>query len=174
MERCCPDNSKKYRLISVGDLWAEQFAIEIDVLNRRFWNFLENCDFEISIIFLKIDRFQSWIAQLTYLSHKWVNILWKENVLTILKSTGSFLWEVCEPSNLQLKSINFMKNYGNFKNHNFPENFKICDSIHRFQSQITRLTDDPLKWACTFWNPQDILFPQSIDSFLWVVCGLRN
>ena len=66
-----PKDSKKYRLISVGHLWAEQFAIEIDVLNRRFWNFLENCDFEISIIFHKIDQFQSQIARLTDLSQKW-------------------------------------------------------------------------------------------------------
>ena len=91
---------------------------------------------------------RSQIAQLLDYSQKWVNTLWKEDVLTILKSTGSFLWAVCEPSNSRLKSINFMKNYGNFKNHNFPENFKICDSIHQFQSQIAWLTDDPLKWAC--------------------------
>ena len=45
MERGCPEDSKKYRLISVCQRWAEQFTIEVDVLNRRFWNFQENCDF---------------------------------------------------------------------------------------------------------------------------------
>ena len=39
MERPCPDDSKKYRLISVGCLWAEQFAIKIDWFFQRFSNF---------------------------------------------------------------------------------------------------------------------------------------
>ena len=30
MERWCPKDSKTYMLISVGNLWAKQFAIEID------------------------------------------------------------------------------------------------------------------------------------------------
>ena len=39
MERRCPDNSKKYRLISVSGLWAEQFAIEIDQFYEKLWKF---------------------------------------------------------------------------------------------------------------------------------------
>ena len=38
MESSCPEDSKKYRLISMGGLWAEQFAIKIDGLYRGFWN----------------------------------------------------------------------------------------------------------------------------------------
>ena len=35
VERRCPDDSKKYKLISVGRLWAEQLAIEIDQFPQR-------------------------------------------------------------------------------------------------------------------------------------------
>ena len=55
MERSCPKDSKKYRLIPVGGLWAEKFAIEIDVTILKYWKIVI---FEISIIFYKIDRFQ--------------------------------------------------------------------------------------------------------------------
>ena len=71
LERECPENSKKYRLISESQLWAEQFAIEIDVFFGGFWNLLKIVIFEISMIFDKIDQFQSQIARLTYLSEKW-------------------------------------------------------------------------------------------------------
>ena len=71
MERWYPDNSKKYRLISVGDLWAEQFAIEIDAILSRILKYWKIVIFEISIIFDKIDRFQSQIARLTDLRQKW-------------------------------------------------------------------------------------------------------
>ena len=71
MERCYPDNSKKYRLISVGDLWAEQFAIEIDAILSRILKYWKIVIFEILIIFDKIDRFQSQIARLTDLRQKW-------------------------------------------------------------------------------------------------------
>ena len=39
MERGCPDDSKKYKLISVRGLWAEQFAIEIDQFYEKLWKF---------------------------------------------------------------------------------------------------------------------------------------
>ena len=51
MERWYPDNSKKYRLISVGDLWAEQFAIEIDTILSRILKYWKIVIFEISRIF---------------------------------------------------------------------------------------------------------------------------
>ena len=71
MESACPDDSKKYRLISVGDLWAEQFAIEIDAILSRILKYWKIVIFEISIIFDKVDRFQSRIARLTDLRQKW-------------------------------------------------------------------------------------------------------
>ena len=39
MESACPDDSKKYRIISVGGLWTEQFAIEIDQFYEKLWKF---------------------------------------------------------------------------------------------------------------------------------------
>ena len=35
LERPCPDNFKKYKIISVGGLWAEQFAIKNDRFYRE-------------------------------------------------------------------------------------------------------------------------------------------
>ena len=62
MERSCPKDSKKYRLIPVSGLWAEKFAIEIDVTILKYWKIVI---FEISIIFDEIDQFQSQISWLT-------------------------------------------------------------------------------------------------------------
>ena len=70
MEKSCPKDSKNYRLIPVGGIWAKKFAIEIDVTIEKYW---KNVIFEISIIFHKIDRFQSRIARLTDLSQKWAS-----------------------------------------------------------------------------------------------------
>ena len=68
MERSCPKDSKKYMLIPVSGLWAEKFAIKIDVMILKYWKIVI---FEISIIFYKIDWFQSRIVQLTFLPPKW-------------------------------------------------------------------------------------------------------
>ena len=35
MEKYCPEDSKKYKIISVGGLRAEQFAIKIDRFYRE-------------------------------------------------------------------------------------------------------------------------------------------
>ena len=41
MESSCPEDSKKYRLISMGGLWAEQFAMDC----IADFEILKNCDF---------------------------------------------------------------------------------------------------------------------------------
>ena len=50
-------------------------------------------------IFAKIDRFQPRIARLTDIPQKWACTFWNSQGKEIPKSTGSFLWVVCEPSN---------------------------------------------------------------------------
>ena len=78
------------------------------------------------------DPKQIWlITRLTDLSQKWVNTLWKGVVLTILKSTGSFWWVICEMTNLRLKS-RILKNWIFFEllgsqtsDKNYPVLFKI-------------------------------------------------
>ena len=50
------------------------------------------------------------IARLTDHPQKWACTFWNLLALTIPKSTGSFLWDVCEPSNSRLKSIDFSEN----------------------------------------------------------------
>ena len=44
MERYCPQDSKKYKTISVGGLRAEQFAIKIDIFYRENFRGVENRD----------------------------------------------------------------------------------------------------------------------------------
>ena len=41
MEKYCPEDSKKYKTISVGGLRAEQFAIKIDQFYREKHNIFE-------------------------------------------------------------------------------------------------------------------------------------
>ena len=50
------------------------------------------------------------IARLTDHPQKWACTFWNLLALRIPKSTGSFLWDVCEPSNSRLKSIDFSEN----------------------------------------------------------------
>ena len=47
MESACPDDSKKYRIISVGGLWAEQFTIEIDQFYQKLSKFQKSQIFSI-------------------------------------------------------------------------------------------------------------------------------
>ena len=71
MESACPDNSKKYKIISVGGLWAEQFAIEIDQFYQKLSKFQKSQFFSILKSAIKLRRFQSQIAQLTDHPPKW-------------------------------------------------------------------------------------------------------
>ena len=50
MERYCPQNSKKYKTISVGGLRAEQFAIKIDIFYRENFRGVEKSRFKIILI----------------------------------------------------------------------------------------------------------------------------
>ena len=83
----------------------------------------------------------------------WVNFHNAPDISATLGRVGRAFFHVCcEPSNSRFKSINFIKDYQNFKIQNFSV-FKIRDKMHQFQSQIAQFTDHPPKWACTFWNP---------------------
>ena len=110
---------------------------------------------------------RSWIAQLLDHPQKWFNTLWKVLVLTILKSTGSFLSEVCEPSNSRLKSINFI---AILKIVIFNILSKFYKKSLKVSSRIAQLTDHPPKWACTLWKGIVLRISKSTEPFLWVAC----
>ena len=110
------------------------------------------------------------IARLTDHPQKWACCFWNLLALRIPKSTGSFLWDVCEPSNSWLKSIDFIKNL----NIHEIANLKIGKKINWFWSRIAQLTDYPQKWDNTLWKGLAFTIPKSTGSFLWDVCEPSN
>ena len=70
MERYCPQDYKvqKYKTISVGGLWAEQFAIKV---NRFYREFLNNRDF---VIFSKIRDKAELIIYLVHRLHGFAGV----------------------------------------------------------------------------------------------------
>ena len=90
------------------------------------------------------------IARLTDHPQKWACTFWNLLALRIPKSTGSFLWDVCEPSNSRLKLIDFseiyrkyeihengkMSNWWNFLNRSHAGNFYSWRLIFCIQPRI--------------------------------------
>ena len=89
-------DSKKYRFIYVGSLWAEQFEIKIDQFFSPVFKFSIFMDFQI---FDKMDQFQSQIARLTDIPQKWACTFWNCEGKAFPSSIVPFLWVVYELSN---------------------------------------------------------------------------
>ena len=93
LKRPCSEDFKKYKTISVGCLWAEQFAIKVDQFYREFLKILKNRD--------KTDRLWSRIAQLTGNPQKWFCTFWNPQSKAFPESIYPFRWVFCELSKLQ-------------------------------------------------------------------------